>query len=306
MSIFAVSAFAQSKQEFSPQLKQIFDKARTLKFSGVRVVTIVKAGKAESHEEFVTKDGDNMRIEFSDSSAFKGQIIVESKDGRRHYFPDKNEIHILPAFGKKQFEVFGRMASRGRKMRTSVSDGEVVAGVRTQKATLFDGSDNRIAELNFDSNTGMILRRVLYSLTGSVAGSFEFKTVDMNPKISKGAFQINRKGAKIVSPLDMARVISTKLNLPLMVLVSDRYQLESVNSRRMKGSDVMIQTYTGRDVRLTLFAFRGDRPDFKPKGRNGELSTYAWQLNGVNLLLVGDESESKLREIANKITNRTP
>ena len=88
--------------ELPPELKEVFSKAKTLRFSGTRSVTVVRAGRVQTHNEYVTKDGMNLRIEFAPGSPFAGQIIVETKEERKHYFPDKNEIHENPSFGKRQ------------------------------------------------------------------------------------------------------------------------------------------------------------------------------------------------------------
>lgn len=294
------------KVELPPEVKEILEKAKLLRFSGTRTVSIVKAGRVESHNEYVTKDGSSLRIEFSTGSPFAGQIIVETSNERKHYFPDKNEIHEYPSFGKRQFEGF-RSSFRGQRGKTKFgsSDGGTIAGLRCTKFQLSDSQDNPIAQIFVEPRSGMMVKRVLFDPTGNIAGSYEFTTVSLDPKIQQGAFKIVRKGATIIRPIDELRRYSGTLGVPLYALPKNSgYQLENVYVREIKGSKILVQTYGKEDSRLTIFLTKSqlNASDLKKYNR-GELTSYVRTLNGLTIVLMGDQSEDRLRTLSSQLSD---
>ena len=75
-------------------MRTVLVASNRLRYSGTRTVSIRRAGVVETHEEYITRDGSSMRIEFGTGSKLAGQIIVEDRTQRRHYLPDRNEIHV--------------------------------------------------------------------------------------------------------------------------------------------------------------------------------------------------------------------
>ena len=206
---FAAISVAQKpvrspKLDLPLELKDAFERSKGLRFSGKRTVTVVRAGKIETHNEYVTKDGPNLRIEFAKDSPYAGQIIAETKDSRNHYFPDKNEIRVYPSFGKKQFEGFRAnfRSPRGGALHIESANGGVVAGLKCTRYQVLDKDNNPIVQIYIDLNSGMLTKRVLYDAAGNIAGSYEFVSVTLNPNIQPGAFAIHRKGAKVIQPID--------------------------------------------------------------------------------------------------------
>ncbi len=293
------------KIEMPAELKAAFDKAKDLRFSGTRNVTVVRAGRIETHVEYVTKDGPNIRIEFDRKSPYAGQVIVETKEARRHYFPDRNEIRVYPSFGKRQFEGFrGTFRSqRGGPVHVETANGGVIAGLHCTRYELSDKDSNPIVQIYVEPHSGMITKRVVYDNTGSIAGSYEFTTISLNPKIQSNAFNIYRKGAKIVRPIDELRKLGKELSMPTYSLRSNSgYRLESVYMRDVRGSKVIVQNFGKEDSRITLFMTRSSlNPDDLKKYEKGELSSHVWTLNGVTLVLIGDQSEDRLRTLATQV-----
>ncbi len=296
-----------SHVELPPELKEMFDRSKNIRFSGTRSVTFVRAGKVETHNEYVTKDGPNMRVEFASGSPFAGQIIVETSAERKHYFPDKNEIHEYPSFGKKQFEGFrGNFRSqRGGKSKFESSNGGVIVGLHVTKYQLTDDKGNPIVQIFIEPKSGMVVKRVIFDPTGNIAGSFEFVNLTLDPKIQNGSFKIFRRGAKIIRPIDDLRKHCTEFGLPALSLPkSSGYRLENVYVRDVSGRKVLVQTYGKEDSRLTVFMTKSglDADDLKKYNR-GELTSYVRMLNGVTIVILGDQPEERLRTLSNQLSD---
>ena len=291
------------KVELPPELKEIFSKSKGLRFSGTRTVTVVRAGKVESHNEYVTKDGSNLRIEFALGSPFAGQIIVETSDERKHFFPDKNEIHEYPSFGKKQFEGFRAnfRSPRDGKAHYEAGTGGIIAGLRCTKYELLDGKNNPIAQIFVEPKSGMLVKRVLFDPTGNIAGSYEFISLTLDPKIQPGAFRIVRKGAAVIRPIDDLRRHGITLGMPAVVLPrSTGYRLENAYIRDVKGSKVLVQTYGKEDSRVTVFMTKSAlNPIDLKKYNRGELGSVIRTLNGLTIVVMGDQPEERLRTLSN-------
>jgi outer membrane lipoprotein-sorting protein len=302
-----VALAQQSKRiEYPPELKEAFAKAKSLRFSGTRSVTFVRAGRVETHNEYVTKDGSNMRIEFAAGSPFAGQIIVETSDERKHYFPDKNEIHEFPSFGKKQFEGFPRgfRGSRGASVKFESSVGGVIAGLKCTKYQVSDSSSNPIVQIFVEPRSGMITKRVLFDQTGNIAGSFEFVNLTLEPRIQPGSFKIFRKGATVVRPIDDLKKHSASMGISALTLPKGSgYRLENSYVREINGSKVLVQSYGKEDSRITVFVTKShmDASDLKKYNR-GELASYVRTLNGLTVVLMGDQTEDQLRTLSSQIS----
>lgn len=309
----AVSAsFAQGQKDFRgpklelpAELKASLEKAKTLRFSGVRTVTIVRAGRIQTHNEYVTKDGPNLRVEFSKNSPYAGQIIVETATERRHYFPDKNEIRVYPSFGKKQFEAFrgGFRSPRGGSQKFVSSTGGVLAGLHCTKYELSDKDSNPIVQVFLEPHSGMVVKRVVFDATGDISGSYEFTSLTLNPKIQRGAFNIVRRNVKVIRPIDELKTQAKGLSIPAFSLkTSTGYKMGSVYVREMNGTKTIIQNYFQGDSYVTLFMTKSSvNPEDLKKFNRGELRSYTWTLNGVTLVLIGDQPEERLRTLSNQV-----
>jgi outer membrane lipoprotein-sorting protein len=308
-SSFAQKPDKKNRDRNFDEFRKLLERAQDIRFSGTRLVTVVRAGKPESHTEYVTRDKGNLRIEFAKDSKYTGQIIIETSGFRKHFFPDRNEIKESPVSARRQFDLGRLMRGPGRmgQSRTQISEGGVVAGFKTQKMTISDPQGNRLIEVFADPKTGLLLKRVVFDPTGSVAGSFEFQQVKLNPSINQTAFVLNRKGAKVVRPIDDLRRQASEMGVPAFSFSdSSGLQLEAVNTRSMKDSKTLTQMFSMSDNRYTLFMTKSDIPEEQIKRfQRGELRTFVWQLNGVTLVLMGMDSEDALKKMSRKVVDRS-
>ena len=304
--VMAQSPKGAQKLNMPPELKEALEKSKTLKFSGIRTVMVIRAGQVESHNEYVTKDGANLRIEFAKGSAYAGQIIVETSDERKHFFPDRNEIREYPSFGKRQFEGVRSMfrSPRGGSSHIDTSNGGVIAGLHCTKYQVSDKFNNPIVQVFIEPSSGMLVKRVLFDPTGNIAGSYEFVSVNLNPNIQKSAFKIYRKGAKVIRPIDELRKQGATLGMPALSLNrTSGYKLESVYVREVKGSKVIVQNYGKEDSRITVFMTKSElNPSDLKRYNRGELSSSIRTLNGLTIVVMGDQSEERLRDLSNLLS----
>jgi outer membrane lipoprotein-sorting protein len=298
--------FGQGKTPFPlpPILAEAMEKSRSLRFSGTRMVTSVRAGKVETHEEYITKDGGKIRIEFAKNSPFAGQIIVETGKERIHFFPDRNEIRQSPSSGRRQFDVLRMMrTARGGKPKFTVADGGVIAGIRTSNIQFQDSEGNVVGAVHIDPKSGMTLKRVLFDQSGSVLASYEFSKVAFNPAIAANAFKFSRKGAKIIRPVDDLKTNAETMGVPALGLqTSLGYQLEGVNVRNIRGNKTLVLVYLKDDTRLTLFITKAEVSGDRPKIGGRDFGSYQWSTNGVNCMLFGNLPTDKLRELSTRVT----
>ncbi len=291
------------KREELPQiLKDAQEKSKKLRFSGTRVVTFYRAGKAETHEEYLTKDGAKMRIEFSKNSPFAGQVIIETPDLRRHFFPDRNELKESPAAGRKQFESYRFGGMRGGK--PVITDGGSMLGMKVTKVQYLDPMKNPAFEVFIDLKSGLALKRVIYGPGGNVAGSFEFKQLNFNPTIARDAFSFNRKGVKIIRPIDDFFAKAKELGVtPYGFGNKDGYKLDAVSLREMRGKKVLILNYAMNESRLTMFLLKPDADLAEiQKSSRRQQGFYAWKEAGASIILIGDASQDELQNLAKRVS----
>lgn len=294
-------------RNYPPIFAKAMEAARNLRYIGTRVVEFHNDGKVERHRETITRDHERVRIEFPDDGPFAGQVIVENANERRHFFPDKNEIQILPP---RIRDAFDRMRGpRGGQLGFSTGPGEAIAGFKTDEVVVRDKSGNLVQRIFIEPNSGLILKRSLYDPTGAEYGSFEFKSVDLNPQIDPKRFVIRHKGAKIVTPADLLQRLARERDFVALTLPrSSGYRLEGAFSRDIDGNPVLLQFYKGDsgNQRLTLFELkRSISPDRVQRLSRGNLKSVTWQAGSAYFVLVGNLDEASLRRIAAPIMGGT-
>ncbi|CAN5415228.1 hypothetical protein BH11ARM1_BH11ARM1_04470 [soil metagenome] len=290
-------------QENTPWvLRKAIDVASKLRYVGSRTVEFRKDGKTERYTELVTKDGDNLRIEFPSGSKYAGQIIVEGKDERRHFFPDKNEIHILPPRREEAMSRLARMVKRPGRFVLSSADGEVVAGNPTTQVVVSDQKGNVMQRL-FISRSGLLLKREMFDPVGTPVGGFEFTSVDTSPKIYPGLFRLERKGAKVVRPTDMLRSAAQEGGFVFAMLKpSTGYNLMFSRASKADGNDLLMQFYAQDGQRLSLFQVKSEVSSEQLSEFAHDLQVYSFKSRGNTFILMGTQDVADLKKLSRAMT----
>lgn len=307
IALFATLAQAQS--EPVPEiLRRALEAGPKLRYAGKRLVEFRRGGQITRHSETISRSGDLLRIEFEDGTALDGQVIVENGRERRHYFPDRNEILILPP---RREEVIARLKGfarrSGRSLRLSTAAGETVAGLATEQVVVADAKGNILQRLYIEPKTGTLLKRRIFDRVGAPLGGFEFTQIDFSPRLQKNLFRLVRKGARVITPAarleDLAR---RKGFLPIVLPPASGYRLEWSGVRKIEEQDVLIQGYTSKGSKLTLFQLKQEvsRERLQRYGR-GELNFAYWQFRGRTFVLVGNLPSDRLVRIAGPISRGT-
>jgi hypothetical protein len=238
-----------------------------------------------------------------------GQIIVENGTDRRHFFPDKNEIHILPARREEAFGRLGRMIAHSDRFKFATAPGETVAGVRTEQVSISDNAGNVLQRMYIDPRSGLVLKRSFFDPVGAPAGGFEYIRIDLSPRIDPRVFQIKRRGARLVTPADMLeRLAKEKGFLPVVLPPKFGYRLEMSTVHRIEGREVLLQFYAAKDGRrLTLHQLKtnvspGQVNQF---AKRMNLQSYSWFSQGNTFVLVGNVDAKTLQQMARPLGGGT-
>lgn len=288
-----------------PILEKVFAASKKLSYSGTRKVQMKFGPDTVLYTEYVMKDGMKTRIWFPDEGSFRGQIIVETEKTRRHFFPDRNVIEVMPP---RREEHLGRFMKIGkghdRKPPTYKEEaGEEIAGIETRKLEM-SGEDNRVfMRMWIDPKSGLMLKRIVYDRQGNPQATMEFTKVELKPKFQRSDFELNIKGAREVSPRDRLAELATRGGFQNISLPpKDPLQLESVRIQRIENVPALVQVYVSKNGRVSLFQVKAtvDPGKLKRFGR-GELQVYSWQRGGASFVLLSDLPESELRAISQRV-----
>jgi negative regulator of sigma E activity len=301
----AAQSAAQEK-EVPPLLQKAVRAASSLQYTGVRTVEFRTGPDRVVHDEYIIRDRLRSRVEFPEGSPFHGQIIVENDRERRHYFPEPlNEIRILPPRHVVTISRLDTMiqSAQRRGFTFQVGGSERIVGLSTRQVQFVDPQGNVQQRLWIDQNSGLIVRREMLDRGGSRMGFFEFKRVNFRPNIREEDFQINRRGAKVVTPAQEARSLADQHGLTLRLLPrSSGFALEAVRVLRMGEQVALSQIYSGPQGRLSLFQTRATvDPERMRRMARGDYKVHTWQRGEESFALVGELDVSALRELARRL-----
>jgi hypothetical protein len=234
-------------------------------------------------------------------------VIVEDGKTRRHFLPLLNEIRVLPPRRDEALLRIGRALRKGGLQITS-ADGGAIAGRRTTLFTVADGQGNLSQRLYIDVDTALVLKRILYDPVGAQIGYFEFVQVEYPGHISPKLFTLDRKGATIVTPDDelVRQCREGGFNL-LRIPDGLGYRLEGARSLKMRGDNVLAQSYSTPRGKLSLFQVRALIPAERLMGmRRGDVRISVWQSNGTTYALVGPQDQAELDGLAKRLSTGIP
>jgi len=293
-------------QDRLPQILEFAKKSSgKLRYSGVRKVQMKFGPDMVQHTEYILRDGPRTRIWFPDEGSFRGQVIVETEKERRHYFPDRNQIDVMPARRSEYMMRIGRNGKDGRpRILYKVADGESIAGRGTTRVESSVANGPLFMRMWIDPKTGLILKRVLYGKNGQPQATFEFTSIDYTPNLKRSDFELNIRGAKVITPRDrLVDMVQRGGFQNVSLSPKDPYQLESVRIQRIENVSALVQVYVKNDGRVSLYQLKTPiNPDRLRKSTRGErVSTHSWTKGGTSFVLIGDLPENKLREIARRV-----
>ena len=300
----------QPKRDFGlmpdlpPILKKAVESAPKIRYSGLRTVEFREGPDREKYSETVIKDGSRSRSEIGTGSKNAGQIIVEDGEQRLHFFPDLNEIHVLPLQREEALSRLMRFLRPGpRKLELSVEDGVKVAGIETKSVSVKDKDGNVITRLWIDPESGMILKRELYDPVGAVVGGFEFTRINFRPNIREDDFKIDRRGAKRLTLSDILQKLCEQNDyLVVKIPTGEPYVLENVRMLTHGPQPVLAQFYRSKIGPISLFQVKCTVDEkIMQRMARPNTSTATWSIKGRSFALVGEVGKAELDRLAAKI-----
>jgi negative regulator of sigma E activity len=292
----------EQAQQTPAVLQRAIEAGPKLRYIGTRVIEFRRQGQPVRYSEIVTRDGANTRIEFPEGSLYEGQVIVETSRERRHFFPDKNEIRIMPPRREEALHRLSRLRGNDKYVIGTATSGSI-AGVRTSQIVVKDKAGNVLQRIYIEPRSGLLVKRQVFDAVGTQMGLYEFTRLKMNPKIDPVLFRLERKGAKIIRPMDTLReTAASKGFQPAYLRPASGYVLHFSRFHQPDGSDVLMQFYGSDNGRLSLYQTKSDLdPSKLSKFGKGQVNVHTWKQNGYTLALVGNQSKETLSRLAASI-----
>lgn len=286
----------------SELMRKVMEAPKKLRYSGTRAVEIRANGERIRHIETIIHDGMMTRTEFSGNSALDGQVIVENGRRRMKYLPRENEIWTLPGRPDEALQSMRRFMNEVRRNNFKVERGSggSIAGHDTLRLGFKDNHGNLVQRIWIEPRTGMVLKRELFDLVGTLIGSFEFSSINFSPKFSPADFQINRRGAKQVTPIQRLEEIEKRSGIRTMTLPpSSGFELESVQLMKFNQKDIVMLQFIGETGRVSIFQFKGEVDIARMrKMAGGRVTTHMFDRGDVHICLLGSVPEQELRRLA--------
>ncbi len=270
----------------------------TIRYTGTYTVEFRQVQPPVRHQEYITRDGGRYRIDFPTDSKFSGQVIIEDETVRLYYHPNTNEILQLPPRHGEAWDKVAVLAV-DPKIRLSVTAGEQIAGHKTDQVVVSDLSGNVVQRLFIEPGSGIIMKRQLFDMVGSPAGYFEFSSIDLNPKIDPSIFKIQRKDAKLITPLMQLQRVCQRRGFSYRFLTTGTgFQLEGVNGRKFAGIEGLVQTYLNGKVRLSVYQLKAPiDPDRLKQQAGPNQKFFSFQSAGETIVLIGNMPEKNLEHL---------
>jgi len=291
-----------------PSLQLAIKRADNLKFVGTRTVEFRRRGDTLKVVEYVTRDGNRVRIEFPEGSDFSGQVIVENSKERRHFLPATNEIRVLPPRRDESVSRVLRYLQRSnRPYQVEETGGDVIAGRRTREVAISDASGNVAERLFIDPSTGAVLKRQFYDRVGTRVGSVEFTKIDYRSRIDPELFAINRRGAKVISPIDDLKRQVGEHGFKLVYLKPESgAKLESTRVMTPMGRKTLMQIYSMRGARFSLFQVIGANDSDGQRRPGGDaLKVTRWVAGERSYMFVGPEDSAVYERLLAALKKQT-
>jgi len=291
----------QAVQPLPPILQKVVQQSSYLRFQATRTVEVRIKDHYVTHVEYVLRNGRQERIEFPADSAFKNQVIVDNGTERKRYLPRKNQVTVQPSFQDEALNGLVDRNGRMRKRRVELANGGAIVGINTIRADIETAKGQVRQQLWIDPSSGAVLKRVGYDAQGQEVAGFQYTAINYNPRLNSQQFELNPKGAIIITPMDDLVRIAHRLGLPDYALDGNsRFKL--ISARRIdKGNIPILSTlYQGpHGERVSVFELIQSVDENKLRATAGKGSNVkVIQIGVVNLAIIGPMTASGLNQLA--------
>lgn len=295
-----------------PVLRKVWEAHRKLRYSGTRTVEFQRDGKITSFRERRFYDQGKLRIEFLSGWA-SGQVLVDDGRDRIIFMPGGKEARIFGSMPEPPFDRWDwRGGGRGRgerrggggggaRPKIEVAEGNSVAGRRTRVLAISNPEGRLLARMWVDRDRAFILKRESYGADGRWRSRFTYQSIAFAPRFQSDTFAPDRRGVRIIRPIDDLRAMAAKMDLsPITLPGSTGYELVGVRKldRGKKGMLLTLYGQAGREP-LSLFLVQGEIDVERLKAASGgRVNAHVWTVGETTCVLVGALEVEKLRELA--------
>lgn len=300
LCLLPILGAAQQAGPLPPILKKHLDSLNQARYEGQRVSESRIDGKWIRNQERVLADRSNLRIEFSPDSANAGQIILFTGGKRYHIFLKERQANLTSAHKDEFLGRAMRFLHGGAKNSLAQMNGGQVAGRATELVSVQNPEGKPMLKLWIDSATGVLLKREAFDPRGERLAAMEFQRINFSPRFTKRDFEIDTRNLEVITPLDRVKRLSEAEGLPAFILKAPGLELEAARSLEVAGKKALLQMYSGKETRVSLFVMKGE-PQMPGRGKRGNMRRYSWKVGTITLTLVGNQSESELRTLAGMV-----
>jgi hypothetical protein len=164
-----------------------------------------------------------------------------------------------------------------------------------------------VQRLFIEPTSGVIMKRQIFDLVGTPVGFFEFSSIDLNPKIDPSVFKIQRKNAKLITPLIQLQRVCQRRGFAYRFLSgASGFQLEGAVGRKFAGIEGLVQTYLSGKMRLWVYQLKAPiDPDRLKQQAGPNQKFFSFQAAGETIVLIGNMPERNLEHLASQLTPGT-
>lgn len=293
---------APRRNQLAPRLRSVLTavlRAETNgSYSGTRIVEQKAGNKRVLHTERFWKSGTNTRVEITDTG-FKGQVIVENAEGRKHLFPKRNLVKNEARHRDGLLDRIQAGLKRNNMPLVSLAEGEAIAGYQTARVDFRDKAGNVTQQLWVEPRSGIVLKRLGYNRNGERVAYYEFQSVTAGGNFSASLFR-TPEGAKQQDATADLPAHARAAGVPAYFLpASSGFQFAGSRTGSAQGKSILICAYHGPRGRLTVLVLNAVvRPAMLARRTPAGQSSYVRQDGSVSIVLIGPYSQDELQAAA--------
>ncbi|MBL8069423.1 MAG: hypothetical protein JNM28_13330 [Armatimonadetes bacterium] len=292
-ALFGVMASGQA-QSVSQVAERVENSLGTVRYAAVRVVRIRSVNGVREFEERVLRAGGKQYISYPPDSEYKDVKIYE-RDGKRYtYNRTTNEMRVAPSRAGASETVATLRSPEAANCTPRV--GETVAGRKTIYIEIPAGKRGT-HRLWIDAEKYVLLKRSFGSTQGDDIVGFEILKINFEDRFSLSKLDPPRD-AKIITVADDVRRLAREMGLkPMMLARPGKLELVSAGQMEFRGKSILRQFYSDGERRVSLFLMQ-ETSDQVSLPKSDRVHSYRWNAAGMTLVLIGDFTESELKQLS--------